>query len=113
MTRLIPHIFAVSFAVGCARTEQAATDHALACSWSMLAIKHGTTETWLVVNWGAVRRQEAEPATCGDPNCDADHGYTIQDLADDLTVRISAAADGEDAVSGLVRFAARLQRVAV
>ena len=75
--------------------------------------KHGTSETWLVVNWGAVRRQEAEPATCGDPNCDADHGYTIQDLADDLTVRISAAADGEDAVSGLVRFAARLQRVAV
>lgn len=75
--------------------------------------RHGTSETWLVVNWGTMRRQEAEPATCGDPNCDADHGYTVQDLADDLTVRISAAADGEAAVANLVRFAGRLQRVAV
>ncbi len=75
--------------------------------------RHGTTETWLVVNWGAIRRQEVEPATCGDPNCDADHGYTVQDLADDLPVRISAAADGEPAVANLIRFAGRLQRVAV
>ena len=75
--------------------------------------RHGSTETWLVVNWGAVRRQEVEPATCGDPSCDADHGWTVQDVADDLTVRISAAADGEDAVTNLVRFGARLQRVAV
>lgn len=75
--------------------------------------KHGTAETWLVVNWGAMRRQEVEPASCGDPDCDADHGYTVSDLADDLTVRISAAADGEAAVADLIRFAALLQRVAV
>lgn len=75
--------------------------------------EHGTSETWLVVNWGAVRRQEVEPASCGDPNCEADHGYTVQDLSDDLTVRISAAADGEEAVGNLVRFAARLQRMAI
>lgn len=73
----------------------------------------GIGEAWLVVNWGAVRRQEVEPATCGDPTCDADHGWTVQDLADDLTVRMSAAADGEAAVNGLIRFAARLQRAAV
>jgi len=36
MTRLIPLIFAVSFAVGCASTEQAATDHALACSFELI-----------------------------------------------------------------------------
>ena len=65
------------------------------------------------MNWGAMRRQEVEPATCGDPNCDADHGWTVQDVADDLTVRISAAADGEAAVADLIRFGARLQRVAV
>lgn len=70
-------------------------------------------ETWLVVNWGAVRRVEIEPATCGDPDCDADHGLTAQDMADDLTVRMSAAADGERAVNGLIRFASRLQRVSV
>lgn len=68
-------------------------------------------EAWLVVNWGAVRRVEIEPATCGDPTCDADHGLTAQDLADDLTVRVSAAADGAAACVDLVRFASRLQRV--
>lgn len=71
------------------------------------------SETWLVVNWGAVRRQEVEPATCDDPACEADHGWTVQDVADDLTVRVSAAADGEDAVARLIRFGSRLQRAAV
>lgn len=73
---------------------------------------HGTGEAWLVANWGAVRRQEIEPASCGDPNCDADHGWSTQDLADDLTVRISAAADGQKAVERLIRFTATLQRMA-
>jgi len=75
--------------------------------------RHPVTETWLVVNWGSVRRIEIEPATCGDPTCEADHGLTAQDMADDLTVRMSAAADGEAAVEGLIRFAAHLQRAAV
>jgi len=76
--------------------------------------RHGATaETWLVVNWGAVRRVEIEPASCADPNCDADHGWTAQDLSDDLTVRMSAAADGPAAVAGLLRFASLLQRAAV
>lgn len=70
-------------------------------------------ETWLVVGWGAVRRVEIEPATCGDPTCDADHGLTAQDVADDLTVRVSAAADGEAAVARLVAFGSTLQRAAV
>lgn len=74
--------------------------------------RDGIAETWLVVNWGAVRRQEVEPATCGDPSCDADHGWSIQDLADDLTVRMSTAADGDTAVRGMIAFAARLQAVA-
>ena len=69
-------------------------------------------EAWLVVNWGSIRRVEIEPAGCADPACDADHGYTAQDLSDDLTVRMSVAADGEDAVLGLITFASRLQRVA-
>lgn len=68
-------------------------------------------EAWLVVNWGAARRVESEPATCGDPSCDADHGYTAQDLADDLMVRMSAAADGEDALARLVAFGSLLQQV--
>lgn len=69
-------------------------------------------EASLVVNWGAVRRVEIEPAACPDPACEADHGYTAQDLSDDLIVRMSVAADGDDAVLGLITFASALQRVA-
>lgn len=68
-------------------------------------------EAWLVVNWGTARRVESEPASCGDPTCDAEHGYTATDLADDLMVRMSAAADGEDALANLVAFGSLLQRV--
>jgi len=43
-------------------------------------------ETWLSVGWGAVRRLDMEPASCSDPQCDADHGYTGALVGDDLTV---------------------------
>jgi hypothetical protein len=69
-------------------------------------------ETWLSVGWGAVRRLDMEPATCSDPQCDADHGYTGALVGDDLTVRMSAAADGADRVARLVRFSSSLQRAA-
>ena len=36
----------------------------------------GASELTLVIGWGAVSRVDLEPATCGDPNCDADHGLT-------------------------------------
>lgn len=69
-------------------------------------------ETWLSVGWGAVRRLDLEQATCSDPQCDADHGYTGALVGDDLTVRVSAAIDGDDRVSRLVRFSTTLQRAA-
>ncbi len=69
-------------------------------------------ETWLSIGWGAVRRIDMEQASCSDPQCEADHGYTGTMVADDLTVRMSSAADGADRVSRLVRFASTLQRVA-
>jgi len=69
-------------------------------------------ETWLSVGWGAVRRIDVEPAACGDPQCEADHGLTGTLVGDDLTVRMSAAADGTDRVSRLVRFSSALQRAA-
>ncbi len=70
-------------------------------------------ETWLSVGWGAVRRVDIEPATCNDPQCDADHGFTGTLVGDDLTVRMSTAADGQDRVARLVRFSTNLQRAAV
>lgn len=66
-------------------------------------------ETWLSVGWGTARRVELEPAHCGDPECDADHGYSGTLAADDLTVRMSVAADGADNVARLVSFATALQ----
>lgn len=69
-------------------------------------------ETWLSVGWGAVRRMDLEQAGCDDPQCEADHGYTGTLVGDDLTVRMSVAADGADRVGRLVRFSSTLQRAA-
>jgi hypothetical protein len=70
------------------------------------------SETWLTVGWGAVRRLDLEQASCSDPACEADHGYTGALVGDDLTVRMSAAADGADRVDRLTRFSSALQRAA-
>ncbi len=59
----------------------------------------------LTIGWGAMRRLELEPATCADPNCDADHGYTGTLSADDVTLQVSSAAEGGDAVGRLLGFA--------
>ncbi len=71
--------------------------------------RSATTETWLSVGWGTASRVELEPAHCGDPECDADHGYTGTFASEDLTVRMSVAADGADNVAKLVTFATALQ----
>lgn len=68
-------------------------------------------ETWLAVGWGAVRRLDLEPAACVDPECEADHGYTGALVGDDLSIRMSAAIDGDDRVARLVRFATTLQQM--
>lgn len=65
-------------------------------------------EVNLTVGWGGVARVDLEPAGCADPECDADHGYTGVLSSDDFTLRVSAAADGHDAVAELVGFAAAL-----
>jgi hypothetical protein len=65
-------------------------------------------ELMLTIGWGAGARLELEPATCGDPQCEADHGYTGTSSNDDLTVRISEAADGADVVERALQFAAAL-----
>ena len=71
----------------------------------------GLNEAWLSIVWGAARRVDLGPAACEDPSCEADHGYTAQDLTDDLTVRMSEAADGANALGRLVRFASLLQQL--
>lgn len=65
-------------------------------------------EAVLSVGWGAVNRIDLEPATCGDPSCEADHGYTGVLGSDDFSLRVSAAAEGPEAVSDLLDFARAL-----
>jgi hypothetical protein len=67
-------------------------------------------EVVLTIGWGAVSRIDLEPAACGDPQCDADHGYTGTASNDDLSVRVSEAADGADVVRQVLAFSAALSQ---
>ncbi|HET7349598.1 MAG TPA: DUF5998 family protein [Marmoricola sp.] len=66
------------------------------------------SEAVLTVGWGGVNRIDLEPAACADPECDADHGYTGVLASDDFSLRVSSAADGQDAVDDLLAFAETL-----
>jgi Family of unknown function (DUF5998) len=61
-------------------------------------------ELTVTLGWGAVSRLDLEPAGCGDPDCEADHGYTGSATADDISLRVSADADGESALSEALAF---------
>jgi len=66
------------------------------------------SEVILTIGWNVLSHVELEPAHCGDETCEADHGYLGTITADDLTLRISEAADGGDAVSQVLKFASAL-----
>ncbi|ETJ97776.1 DUF5998 family protein [Propionimicrobium lymphophilum] len=67
-------------------------------------------ETWLTLGWRTTRRIDLEPAGCSDPACEADHGYTGVSSSEDMVIRMSPAADGQEEVERLVHFATQLQR---
>nr|WP_278458997.1 DUF5998 family protein [Thermobifida fusca] len=58
----------------------------------------------LAVNWGSIARIDLEPAACADESCELDHGYTGGITAEPLTLRVSQAADGPEAVANLLAF---------
>jgi hypothetical protein len=66
------------------------------------------SEALLSVGWGAVSRLDLEPATCGDPQCEGDHGYTGTLAAEEFSLRISATAEGPAAVTHLLAFSRAL-----
>lgn len=70
-------------------------------------------EAVLTIGWGAVQRVDLEPADCADPDCTADHGYSGVLTAEDFAVRISASADGADAVDALLDFSRALSAATV
>lgn len=65
-------------------------------------------ELTLTIGWGAVARLDIVPATCGDPECDADHGFEGTVASDDISLRISADADGESALTAALDFSRAL-----
>ncbi|WP_053202816.1 DUF5998 family protein [Jiangella muralis] len=67
----------------------------------------------LTVGWGAMSRIDLEPATCGDPECEADHGYTGALTSDDFTLRVSEAGDGVSRVRDLLTFARALSAATI
>src|ERR1700744_4165021 len=66
------------------------------------------SEVVLTIGWNVLSHVELEPAHCGDENCEADHGYTGTITADDLSMRVSEAADGAEAVQQVLSFAVAL-----
>src|SRR5215468_6656141 len=66
------------------------------------------SEVVLTIGWNVLSHVELEPAHCGDENCEADHGYSGTITADDLALRVSEAADGEEAVRQVLAFASAL-----
>ncbi|HEX6528052.1 MAG TPA: DUF5998 family protein [Streptosporangiaceae bacterium] len=66
------------------------------------------SEVMLTIGWNVLSHVELEPAHCGDESCEADHGYVGTITADDFSLRVSEAADGEDAVRQVLEFARAL-----
>jgi hypothetical protein len=66
------------------------------------------SEVVLTVGWNVLSHVELEPAHCADENCEADHGYSGTITADDLSLRVSEAADGEEAVRQVLEFSSAL-----
>ncbi|UNX53388.1 DUF5998 family protein [Georgenia sp. TF02-10] len=101
------------------RTSAAATTEAVALGEvRSVGLTHGVTEPagrsmrtqelTLAVSWGGVANVDLQPATCGDPDCEADHGYSGLISPDDVLVRVSAAAEGGDALAAALAFARAL-----
>lgn len=61
-------------------------------------------EVSIAVNTGGQRRVDLEPVHCDDPECTADHGYSASSYPDDLSLRVSLAANGEEDLARAEHF---------
>ncbi|MGB7447843.1 MAG: DUF5998 family protein [Ornithinimicrobium sp.] len=59
----------------------------------------------LTLGWGSVSRLDLVPASCADPACAGDHGYEGTVAGDDISLRIAADSEGEQALAGALNFA--------
>ncbi len=68
-------------------------------------------EVVITIGWGAVNRIDLGPASCDDPQCEAEHGFAGTTSNDDLQIRVSLAADGRANVEQAWDFAGMLSQV--
>ncbi len=61
-------------------------------------------EVSVALNLGGQRRAEVEPVQCDDPECAVDHGYQASSYPDDLSLRISLAANGAEDLARAEHF---------
>ncbi|NBP91383.1 MAG: phosphodiesterase [Actinobacteria bacterium] len=66
-------------------------------------------EVLVGIGWGGISRVELEPNDCGNPNCDGDHGYSGVITSEDIQLRASRLAEGEESVRALLAFARTIQ----
>jgi len=67
-------------------------------------------EVTLSVTWAGGQRIDLAPATCGDPECEVDHGYSGTSAREDLVLRVAAEAEGQRAVDAALAFSRALRR---
>lgn len=108
----IPHTSSSTEAVPLSKVESVVINRVVRDPASVSA-PMAIIEVVLTIGWGAVSRIELEVASCGDPSCDADHGFTGSTSNDDFSMRVSEAADGPLVVEELLAFAAELSRASV
>lgn len=103
-----PYTSTSTEAIGLDRIRSVVVNRMVANPDSLVSEVPPPAEAVLTVGWGGVSRVDLEPAGCADPECDADHGYTGVLGTDDFSIRVSAAADGQQAVDTLLAFAETL-----
>jgi hypothetical protein len=68
-------------------------------------------EIVITLGWGGVTRHEIGPAACDDPECEAEHGFSGTTVNEDLSIRVSRAADGANRINAAIQFADVLAKV--
>jgi hypothetical protein len=95
-------------AISCSRVSSVALTRVIPDPSSYQRGITAPSEVVLTIGWNSLRHLELEPAHCGDESCEADHGYTGAMTSDDVTIRISEAANGAEAVAHVLEFAIAL-----
>ena len=67
------------------------------------------SEVLVGIGWGGISRIELESNDCGNVDCDGDHGYSGVITAEDIQLRASRLAEGEESVRALLAFARSIQ----